>query len=83
MVEFQRCVARVVSAEYAFALVPLFAWGASSTGPSYLAAGLGLIGIFMLGLGLVTAISGVLYRNKYIRLRQKYTELYDAAKKLG
>jgi hypothetical protein len=84
-VSLWRHTARVLFgvAVLAFALVPLFAYGASYSSPGYLAAGLGLIGLFMLGLGLVSAISGVRYRSKYIRLRQKYTELYDAAKKLG
>jgi hypothetical protein len=69
-------------AALAFALVPLFAWGASSTGPGFLAAGLGLIAIFMFGLGSVTSFTGLRYRRKYLILRKKYSELYETAKKL-
>ena len=66
----------------AFGLVPLFAWGASSTSPSSVSTGLGLIAIFMTGLGLITSFTGMRYRSKYLLLRKKYSELYDTAKKL-
>ena len=84
-VSLWRHTARVLFgvAVLALGLVPLFAYGASYASPELLAAGLELIGLFLFGLGLAAGISGVRYRNKYNRLRQKYTELYDAAKKLG
>jgi hypothetical protein len=63
----------------AFVLVPLFVWGASAGGGS----SLGLIAVFMFGLGLVTAINGLRYRRRYIGLKEKYSELYEAAKKLS
>jgi len=66
----------------AFALVPLFVWGASSTGPGWTSVLLGLIALFMLGLGMITSFSGVRYRRKYSLLRKRYTELYETAKKL-
>jgi hypothetical protein len=70
-------------AALAFGLVPLFAWGASSTSPSPVSTGLGLIAIFMTGLGLITSLTGMRYRGKYSVLRKKYSELYETAKKLS
>jgi hypothetical protein len=67
----------------AFGLVPLFAWGASSTSPSSVSTGLGLIAIFMTGLGLIASLTGMRYRTKYSALRKKYSELYETAKKLS
>ena len=66
----------------AFALVPLFAWGAS-TNQGLLSRGLGLIGVFLFALALVTTLTGMRYRRKYLVLRKKYSELYETAKKLS
>ena len=66
----------------ALALVPLFGWGAS-TNQGFLSQGLGLIGIFLFGLALVTTLTGLRYRQKYLVLKRKYSELYETAKKLS
>jgi len=66
----------------AFSLVPLFLYGASGAG-GLLGSGLGLIAVFMMGLGAVASFTGVRYRNRYSSLRKKYTELYEIARKLG
>jgi hypothetical protein len=66
----------------AFLLVPLFVWGASTAGRGWTSALLGLIGVFMLGLGSITTLTGRTYQKKYTGLRKKYTELYETAKKL-
>jgi len=80
-VSLWRSTARILFgvAVLAFALVPLFVWGASAGGGS----GLGLIAVFMFGLGLVTATNGLRYRRRYSQLKEKYSELYEAAKKLS
>lgn len=67
----------------AFGLVPLFVWGASSGSPYPLSTGLGLIAVFMAGLGLITSLTGMRYRTRYSALRKKYSELYETAKKLS
>jgi len=69
-----------------FLLVPLFTWGSISSGGGSgagLSAGLGLIAIFMLGLGVATTVTGIRYRDRYIVLRTKYSNLYVASKKLS
>jgi hypothetical protein len=70
-----------------FALVPLFVWGSATTEGSSigfgLSTGLGLIAIFMFALGSVTSLTGLRYRAKYFKLKKKYSELYEAAKKLS
>ncbi len=69
-----------------FLLVPLFTWGSISSGGASgagLSAGLGLIAIFMLGLGVATTLTGIRYRDRYIVLRTKYSNLYVASKKLS
>ena len=82
-------------ATVAFILGLLFLWGASRAihltiaAPGFLNElnsffnDLLLIGVFMLGLGVVTLLSGVRYRQKYYLLRRKYSELFETAKKLG
>ncbi len=91
-VSLWRSTARILFgvALLAFLLVPLFAWGAASTQPTNevafsltVSTGLGLIGIFMFSLGVVTTFTGIRYRSKYQVLKSKYSELYETAKKLG
>jgi formate hydrogenlyase subunit 4 len=66
----------------AFLLVPLFVWGAGSSGGN-VGAFLGLIGIFMFGLGLASMLTAFRYRQRYRFLKAKYSELFETATKLG
>ena len=89
-VSLWRSTARILFgfALLSFALVPLFIWGSATTGGQgnlaiSLSTGLGLIAVFLFGLGLVTSLTGVRYRWRYLQLRKKYSELYETAKKLS
>ncbi|MFI5420094.1 MAG: hypothetical protein ACHQ1H_03925 [Nitrososphaerales archaeon] len=68
-----------------FAVGLVFTWGSTFAVDSapFIALGLGSIAVFMFGLGVLTTVTGVRYRRKYLRLRRKYSELYDAARKLS
>ena len=66
----------------AFALVPLFLYGEFTTDQP-LSTGLALVALFLFGLGSITSLTGLRYRRKYFRLREKYSELYESAKKLA
>ena len=76
----------------AFALGLVFSWGASTTrysgvyiGDVFIPIGLflGALAVFLFGVFAVTTLTGMKYRRKYIRLKEKYSELYEAAKKLS
>jgi hypothetical protein len=68
-----------------FFLALVFVWGtAASYSPGSVAPfPLAVIAIFLFGLGVATVFSGFRYRRKYRNLREKYSELYEAANKLG
>jgi formate hydrogenlyase subunit 4 len=66
----------------AFLLVPLFFWGAASSGGN-IGSFLGLIGVFMFGLGLTSLLTAFRYRQRYKFLKAKYSELFETATKLS
>jgi ABC-type multidrug transport system fused ATPase/permease subunit len=57
-------------------------WGVT-TSTGWGAIFLGLLAIFLFGLAIATAFFGIRYRRKYRNLREKYSDLYESASKLG
>jgi formate hydrogenlyase subunit 4 len=82
-VSLWRSTARILFgvALLAFLLVLLFAWGASAASGNTRTF-LGLIGIFMFGLGLASLLTASRYQQRYRFLKSKYSELFETATKL-
>ncbi len=66
----------------------VFVWGSAASFRGYgpidpLSIFLGLLAAFLYSISVVTALTGLRYREKYIEMRTKYSELYETARKLG
>ncbi len=83
-----------VFAVIATAIGAVFVWGyVVSGGPGgpglgtsfsvSLSVFLGILALFMFSVTVITSVTGFRYHLKYARLREKYSKLYESAKKLS